>query len=255
MSALTAITLDLWGTILHPKDAEEKIERRRAMLLEALLEAGCEVDVAALRKAYRAASQIIVANIGKERTDLGPAGRWAVLTQQLGLPPDLVPYSRVAAAYEDLTLEFLPPLMPGAAAAIDRLHRRYRLGLICNTGYTGGKVLREVLKQHRLHDYFGALVFSNEFGWLKPDRRIFHHALERIGARAAAAAHVGDLEELDVDGARAAGLLAVRYLPDGPISTQADLVFHHWDEFEDRLDEFLGARRIAKAERRMSGMF
>lgn len=246
---LRAITLDLWGTIFSPKDAEEKIERRRAMLLEALLEAGCEVDAAALRQAYRAASQIIVDNIGKELKDLGPAGRWAVLTQQLGLRPDVIPYSRVAPAYEDLTLEFLPPLMPAVAGAIDRLHQRYRLGLICNTGYTGGAILREVLRRHGLDKYFGALVFSNEFGWLKPDRRIFDHTLHQLAVEASLAAHVGDLEKLDVDGARAAGLIAVRYVPDGPAPTRADLVFHHWDEFEDRLDEFLGGREMSDCGR------
>ena len=239
---LTAITLDLWGTIFHPKDAEEKVERRRAMILEALLETGHEIDVPRLRQAYRAAAQIIEANVGQELKDLGPPGRWAILTQQLGLPPEAVPYSRIAAAYEDLTLEFAPPLMPGVAEAIDRLHGRYRLGLICNTGYTGGKILREVLKRHGLAHYFGILVFSNEFGWLKPDPRIFHHTLDALATAPTEAAHVGDVEELDVDGARAAGMLSVRYLPEGPVPTRADVIFHHWDEFEERLQERLNGK-------------
>src|SRR5204862_7004564 len=90
VAALKAVTLDLWGTILYPKDAEEKIERRRAMVLESLLEAGLEIDVPSLRAAYRAAHKIIEEDIGKEFKDLGPPGRWAILTQQLGLPPDAV---------------------------------------------------------------------------------------------------------------------------------------------------------------------
>jgi putative hydrolase of the HAD superfamily len=236
VAELKAITLDLWGTIFHPKDAEEKVERRRAMILEALLEAGLEVDVPRLRGAYRAAHKIIEENVAKEFKDLGPPGRWALLTQQLGLPLDAVPYSRIAAAYEDLTLDYLPPLMEGVEAAIERLHTRYRLGLICNTGYTGGKILREVLKKYGLAHYFGILVFSNEFGWLKPDPRIFHHTLDALASAPAEGAHVGDMEELDVDGAIAAGMLAVRYLPEGPVETKADVVFHHWDEFEEKLE-------------------
>jgi HAD superfamily hydrolase (TIGR01549 family) len=238
---LKAITLDLWGTILYPKDAEEKIGRRRAMLLEALLEAGLAVEAPALREAYQSAHRIIEQNLAKEFRDLGPPGRWALLTQQLGLPPDAIPFSRVAAAYEDLTLEFLPPLMPGVAEAIERLRGSYRLGLICNTGYTGGKILREVLEQHGLHDSFQILVFSNEFGWLKPDPRIFHHTLEYLIASPAEAAHVGDLEELDVDGARAAGMLAMRYLPEGAVQTRAHGIFHHWNEFEASLQAAVAA--------------
>lgn len=242
MAGLKTITLDLWGTIFHLKDAEQKVERRRAMIMEALLEAGLEVDLPRLRQAYRESARIVEANVAKEYQDLGPPGRWALLTQQLGLPPDTVPYSRISAAYEDLTLEFMPPLMPGVEAAIDRLQARYRLGLICNTGYTGGKILREVLKQHGLAHYFGILVFSNEFGWLKPDPRIFRHTLDALASAPPEAAHVGDVEELDVDGARAAGMLAVRYLPEGPVETKADVVFHHWDEFEARLEAHLAAR-------------
>ena len=241
MAELKAITLDLWGTIFSPKDAEEKVERRRVMILEALLEAGREVDVATLRAAYRAAAKTSEDNVGKEYKDVGPPGRWALLTQQLGLPPDTVPYSRIAAAYEDLTLEYLPPLMEGVTAAIERLHGHYRLGLICNTGYTGGKVLREVLKHHGLAHYFNILVFSNEFGWLKPDPRIFHYTLDALASAPSEAAHVGDLEELDVDGARAAGMLSARYLPEGPVPSKADVIFHHWDDFEARLEARLRA--------------
>ncbi len=232
MAAVKAITFDLWGTIFHLKDPQEKIERRRAMILQALRESGLQIDVPELRAAYRATARIIEESVGKERRDLGPPGRWAILTGQLGLAADVVPYERIAPAYEDLTLEFIPALLPGVAATIERLQKAYQLGLICNTGYTGGKVLREVLKHHGLHDYFKILVFSNEFGWLKPEPSIFHHTLSHLGATPAEAAHVGDLEELDVNGALAAGMYAVRYLPDGPVPTQAHLVIHHWDDFE-----------------------
>src|SRR5262249_35642687 len=151
---LKAITFDLWGTIFHPKDAEGKIERRRAMIMEALVEAGLDIDVPTLRAAYRATAKVIAERVGKEARDLGPPGRWALLTEEPGLATGVVPYGRIAAAYEDLTLEFMPPLMPGVEDAIERLGREHRLGLICNTGYTGGKILREALKQHRLHDHF-----------------------------------------------------------------------------------------------------
>jgi HAD superfamily hydrolase (TIGR01549 family) len=235
LAELHAITLDLWGTIFELKDAEEKVEKRRAMILAALHEAGLDIDVPTLRAAYRAAHKIIEEDIGKERRDLGPPGRWSILCRQLELLEDAVPYSRIAAAYEDLTLEYPPPLIPGVAEAIERLAGRYRLGLICNTGYTGGSVLREVLRRYGLADYFKVLVFSNEFGWLKPDPRIFHHTLGHLEADPAMAAHVGDVEELDVHGALNAGMLAVRYLPGGPVPTQAHSIFHHWDEFEGAL--------------------
>jgi FMN phosphatase YigB (HAD superfamily) len=237
---LRAVTLDLWGTILYPRDPEGKIERRREMLLAAICGAGHECSLETLRAGFRAAQRVIDEAMGRDRRDIGPPGRWQELMRQLSFPPESVPFSAVEAAYEDLTLEFLPPLMEGVAAAIEQLARRYRLGLICNTGYTGGRVLRQVLERHDLARYFQALTFSNEFGYLKPDPRIFHHTLEQLGARPGEALHVGDMEELDIEGARAAGLYSARYLPegdnDGAITSDADLIFFDWAEFNDLIE-------------------
>jgi putative hydrolase of the HAD superfamily len=237
---LRAVTLDLWGTILYPRDPEGKIERRREMLLAAICGAGHECSLEQLRGGFRAAQRVVEEAVARDFRDVGPPGRWEGLMRQLGFPPESVPFSAVEAAYEDLTLEFLPPLLDGVAEAIDRLAGRYRLGLICNTGYTGGRVLRQVLERHDLARYFKVLTFSNEFGWLKPDPRIFHHTLDQLDSRPEEALHVGDMEELDVAGARAAGLYAARYLPDGDndgaIQTEADLVFSDWAEFYDLID-------------------
>ena len=53
-----------------------------------------------------------------------------------------------------------------------------------------------------------AVVISAEQGAAKPDPAIFRAALERLGAAADDAMHVGDSVEPDVEGARAAGLEA-----------------------------------------------
>jgi putative hydrolase of the HAD superfamily len=49
----------------------------------------------------------------------------------------------------------------------------------------------------------------------KPDPAIFVSALEALGVEPAAALYVGDLYEVDVLGARAAGMDAVLLLPAG----------------------------------------
>lgn len=235
---LRAVTLDLWGTLIESRDPEGKIERRREMLLAAIRGAGHDCSLERLRAGFRAARVVIDRAIAREAHDVGPAGRWEELMRQLDFPPESVPFAAVEAAYEDLALEFLPPLMPGAAEAVDGLAGRYRLGLICNTGYTGGRVLRQVLERHGLARYFAVLTFSNELGWLKPDPRIFHHTLDRLGARPGEALHVGDTEEADIRGARAAGLYAARYVPAAAysavtVTSETDVVFSDWAELPD----------------------
>src|SRR5207248_9104590 len=105
-----------------------------------------------------------------------------------------------------------------------------------------GRVLRRVLERHGLLGWFDATVFSNEYGRVKPDPSIFHHTLGLLGGvEPARAAHVGDLEELDVDGAHNAGMHAFRYvhpeLQEPPRRSRARRVFTDWGEFPALLDE------------------
>lgn len=240
---LRAVTLDLWGTLIDSRDPIGKIERRREMLLTAIRSAGHQIELEQLRGGFRAARRIIDDGIARDRRDVGPPGRWEELMRQLSIPPETVPFDLVTAAYEDLTLEFLPKLLDGVEAAVQHLASKYQIALICNTGYTGGRVLRQVLARHGLIGYFGVLTFSNEHGWLKPDPKIFHHTLADLGVPPEHALHIGDTEDMDIAGAKAAGMYSARYLPegdnDGALSTQADLHFFDWSE----LDSLLEARQ------------
>ena len=69
--------------------------------------------------------------------------------------------------------------------------------------------LHDVLERTALRPLVDAVVISAELGVAKPDPAIFRAALERLGATADGALHVGDSLEHDVAGARAAGLEAV----------------------------------------------
>jgi FMN phosphatase YigB (HAD superfamily) len=148
----------------------------------------------------------------------------------------------IEEAYAELTLEPVPDAMPHVHAAVEAVQRRgYRLAVICNTGMVGGGVLRQVLKRHGLFDAFDVTVFSNEFGLAKPHPRIFTHTLAELGGiEPRHALHVGDLEELDVEGARRARLHAARYVPgtDGQLQTDADIVVTDWRDFGDQIDAY-----------------
>jgi putative hydrolase of the HAD superfamily len=106
---------------------------------------------------------------------------------------------------------------PDAAAALSTLARRgYRLGVISNAD---GRV-RGLLAQAGLSAYFELVIDSSEVGLEKPDPRIFLAAAERLGLEPAACAYVGDIYEIDVVGARGAGLDAILIGPgDAPDDT------------------------------------
>ncbi len=89
--------------------------------------------------------------------------------------------------------------------------RGVSLGIVSNTGRTPGVILRRVLERHGLLGYFGAISYSDEVGFRKPEAQIFHVTLERAGVAAAEALHIGDNPDADVVGAQGVGMRAAHY--------------------------------------------
>jgi putative hydrolase of the HAD superfamily len=73
--------------------------------------------------------------------------------------------------------------------------------------------LAELFEDIGLARLFAAIVDSGRVGMEKPDRRIFEHTLDVLGARGAAAIHIGDSWAADIVGARGAGWRAVWFGP------------------------------------------
>ncbi len=101
-------------------------------------------------------------------------------------------------------------LIPGAAALIHQLKRRgYPLALVAD-GYPG--TYRNVLAQHALYDCFDVFAISEEVGVVKPDPRMFAHALDQLGVSPDAYGRtimVGNHLERDIKGANALGIISV----------------------------------------------
>jgi putative hydrolase of the HAD superfamily len=79
------------------------------------------------------------------------------------------------------------------------------LGVVSNSE---GRVA-QALEVAELRQYFDVVIDSGLIGIEKPDPRIFQAALQALGVRAEEALYVGDLYDVDIVGARAAGIEAV----------------------------------------------
>jgi HAD superfamily hydrolase (TIGR01509 family) len=93
-----------------------------------------------------------------------------------------------------------------SAEALGRLRNAgLRLGVVSNSD---GRV-EQALDAAGLREYFDVVLDSALVGVEKPDPRIFHAALDALGVAPEEALYVGDLYEVDILGARAAGMDAV----------------------------------------------
>lgn len=98
----------------------------------------------------------------------------------------------------------------GAEPVLRFLKRKgYKIGLICNIYNTPGVVIREILQKFGLLRYFDVLMFSDEYGLRKPRSEIFLEALSRMDVKSSEAVDVGDAPNMDILGAKNAGLKAI----------------------------------------------
>jgi FMN phosphatase YigB (HAD superfamily) len=86
-----------------------------------------------------------------------------------------------------------------------------RLGLVCDTGFTPGRVVRRLLDENGLAEHLEVLGFSDEVGVPKPGSEIFAKVIAELGVRPPEAIHVGDLRRTDIAGAHDMGMHAARY--------------------------------------------
>ena len=94
-------------------------------------------------------------------------------------------------------------LLPFARRVLARLSASASLALLTN-GIP--QVQRQRLAASAIAPYFKAIVISGEVGLAKPDPRIFHLAVKRLGMPSAGILCVGDSPSSDIRGAHLAGL-------------------------------------------------
>jgi putative hydrolase of the HAD superfamily len=116
---------------------------------------------------------------------------------------------------------------PDVRPALARLRAAaLRIGVVSN--FDGR--LPVILAALGLAPLVDRVVWSSRVGAAKPDPAIFHAAVAALGVAPAEALHVGDDPRADVEGARAAGLRALRIdrtarsgAADAPLRSLADL--------------------------------
>lgn len=121
--------------------------------------------------------------------------------------------------------------VPAARATLAALARRgLSLAVVSNSD---GQAQRH-LELAGLRHFFAVVIDSAEVGLRKPDPGIFHLALAALHQPPANALYVGDLPDIDMAGARSAGMRALLYDP--------------WDTYADtaeaRLRSLAGLTRL-----------
>jgi len=215
---MKAVTFDLWNTLISDKDYTGQ---RVKCLADALREMGISKSYDEIREAY-ISSHKYVHEICRgenyryvsadERLNYILAGLSAELTKGLK--------RRVLEEFEEFVIADPPLLIKGVKETLESLSQKYKMGIICDTGITPGRVLRRVLAERQILRLFDATVFSDEVGYNKPHKAVFETALRKLKAKPAEAIHVGDLLDTDIAGARAVGMKTIWFNKKGTVKSE-----------------------------------
>lgn len=202
---LRAITFDCWGTLIYEPDLRPSFERRVAAVSIEVPAASSSAVRAALDAAWRRSITLWEEGIASGPTEIAA---WALAPLGVDDPERA---QRLGRALGEASRSSEIAALDGAVATLEAIAAAgLRRALVCDTGFTPGHLVRELLDRAGLLAHLEVCVFSDEAGVPKPHPRVFEAALEPLGARPHEAAHVGDLRRTDVAGARGAGLRAIR---------------------------------------------
>lgn len=133
---------------------------------------------------------------------------WKELVRRVWEPWDQ--FQQFDEYFDELFAYFAQPetwtLYPEVAETLSALDER---GIVLSVISNFDSRLIAILEGLGLAHWFEHIFISSRVGYAKPDRHIFHTALERHNLKAGDALHVGDSEEKDLRGANEAGLTGV----------------------------------------------
>jgi len=216
---IDTITFDLWNTLIYtsPEDNLKFKNKRIEGFIEILEQKGVNLSREKMEEAYDKSFERYKLIQNKEE-DISTREQVKIILGCLGNPKlkdlneeVLKKLDRVLA---NQILSELPDLVEGSKETLSYLKKRnYKIGLICNTGRTPGKVLREVLKRKNLIQFFEVLTFSDELRVRKPNPEIFLSTLKLLHSSPNSALHIGDELKSDISGAKRCGMKAGWIVP------------------------------------------
>jgi FMN phosphatase YigB (HAD superfamily) len=204
--SVRAVTFDCWGTLIQDSNFEPSAAVRLAALIEA---SGGRLDDTAARDLYdRAWREHHTSWI--DGRQYGSPGIAQYCVTELGVDDPIV-CDRLTEAFEDAGRHGHVEALEAAPETLRLLREAgIRTALVCDTGLTPGRVVRDFLDDLGLLQNLEFCAFSNEVGEPKPNPGIFYAALEAISSKPDEGVHVGDLLRTDVEGARDIGMKTVR---------------------------------------------
>ena len=202
---IKAVTYDLWNTLVHNRNYGEF---RVPSLKRILRDQGYCFKDSVVEDAYlggfRHSGRVIKSENHRHVETHEIVGE---VLRLLGVEDDVM-VDELASMYEDSFMCDPPQLKDGVFEALEYT-KRFKVGLVSVTGVSPGRLVRGVMKDYGLLDYFESLSFSDEVKYVKPNVKLYLHAAKALGVAPEETVHIGDSMKGDIVGAIDAGMKVI----------------------------------------------
>lgn len=130
-------------------------------------------------------------------------------------------------------------LYPEVKAVLDELHPRFKLAVLSDAQSAWA---RPEMRAVEIESYFDPIIISGDYGFRKPDRRLFEAALAGMGLDAEDAVFVGNDLYRDIFGAGQLRMKTVFFAPDRVITpmdgVDPDYIIYQLSELPRAIESF-----------------
>ncbi len=244
---IKVITIDFWNTLFDSSGGNERNALRQKTLLNEINNYGRNFSPEEFDKALRASWEYFNKIWRQEMRTPSVQDSVAFFWKYLELPTNPQAIERIAEYFANSVLIHPPKLIDGVMDILPILASKYKLGIISDTGFSPGKVLRKLLEQNNILHFFDSFSFSDETGFSKPHPEAYQKVLVELGSNSSEALHIGDIEATDIIGAKQLGMRAIRfsgdktgyYANESANPTLADAVVYSWNEIPKIIEELI----------------
>ena len=237
---IKAVLFDLFDTIVLITEKEENYYPRcLRKLYDVLVENGVNVSFEEFSRVYFEVRKKLYAKTSENFEEPHFNVRVSLTLKKLGYEYDvsdrLVTKSSMAFAEELIRYVALDN---NAINVLNKLYRKYKLGLITN--FALSECVWKLLEKFDLKKFFSVIVISAEINRRKPSPEIFKKALKALNVNASEAVFIGDTIGLDVKGAKNAGIKSVliKRRPIKEMDIKPDRIIDNLKELLVVLEEF-----------------
>lgn len=244
---ISAVTFDLWDTVIVDESDEPKRAARgllskfltRRELVWKFLEKHESIAREMVDVSYAATDAAFRKVWYDHSFTWSVSERLEVVLKGLGRTLPEEEMAELVRLHEEMEFEIQPDLAPGIVEAIKELHGKYKLGVISDTIFSSGRVLRKLLQANDIEQYFDVFIFSDEAGCSKPDSRTFIAAAKGLGVDITKIVHVGDRDTKDIKGPQnlgAKGIYTTVVNDRGSSDTSADAICRDYADLPGLVD-------------------